>query len=217
MALYVIGELTSRYATDARVRGIVDAREIWIVPNVNPDGSEYDIADGRYRSWRKNRQPNPGSEFTGTDLNRNWGYRWGCCGGSSGAFALETYRGPSAFSAPETRALRDFVFSRVIGGVQQIKTSIDFHAYSELILWPYGHTRADTTVQPDARRPRHVRRARHEHGAHATATPPSSRAISTSPTARSTTGCGATRRSSPSRSRCTPMAAACRASTRATS
>ena len=32
----------------------------------------------------------------------------------------------------------------MIGGLQQIKASIDFHAFSELILWPYGHTRADT-------------------------------------------------------------------------
>ena len=32
----------------------------------------------------------------------------------------------------------------MIGGVQQIKASIDFHAFSELILWPFGHTRADT-------------------------------------------------------------------------
>jgi carboxypeptidase T len=146
MALYLIDELTSKYATDARVKGIVDSREIWIVPNVNPDGSEYDIAPGTYRSWRKNRQPNPGSSAVGTDLNRNWGFRWGCCGGSSGMFAFETYRGPSAFSAPETQRLRDFILSRVIGGVQQIRASIDFHSYSELILWPFGHTRADVTT-----------------------------------------------------------------------
>ena len=144
MALYLIGELTSRYATDPRIRGIVDSREIWIVPNVNPDGSEYDIAEDRYHAWRKNRQPNPCSDFVGTDLNRNWGFKWGCCGGSSGQFAIETYRGAAPFSAPETQALRNFVASRVIGGVQQIKASIDFHAFSELILWPFGHTRADT-------------------------------------------------------------------------
>ena len=41
--------------------------------------------------------------------------------------------------------MRDFVLSRRIGGVQQIKTGIDFHTYSELVLWPYGYTTADTT------------------------------------------------------------------------
>src|SRR3954462_8297345 len=145
MALYLIDELTSKYATDARIKNIVDSREIWIVPDMNPDGGEYDIATGAYRSWRKNRQPNAGSSAVGTDLNRNWGWQWGCCGGSSGTFSSETYRGASAFSAPETQRVRDFINSRVIGGVQQIKAHIDFHTYSELVLWPYGYTSADTT------------------------------------------------------------------------
>lgn len=147
MALYLIDELTAKYATDPRIRGVVDSREIWIVPNVNPDGSEYDIATGSYRAWRKNRQPNAGSSAIGTDLNRNWGYRWGCCAGSSGRFESETFRGAAPFSAPETAALRDFVLGRVVDGVQQIRASIDLHAYSELILWPFGHTLRDTTAR----------------------------------------------------------------------
>jgi carboxypeptidase T len=145
MALYLLNELTSKYGTDSRITGLVNTREIWIVPNMNPDGSEYDIATGSYRSWRKNRQPNAGSSAVGTDLNRNWSFNWGCCGGSSGTFSSETYRGASPFSAPETQRVRDFVDSRVVGGVQQIKTNIDFHTYSELILWPFGYTTADTT------------------------------------------------------------------------
>ena len=144
MALYILRELTSKYATDTRVNNVVDSREIWIVFMANPDGVEYDIATGAYRSWRKNRQPNGTSPYVGTDLNRNWGFQWGCCGGSSGAFSSETYRGPAAFSAPETQRLRDFVGSRVIGGTQQITAAIDFHTYSELVLWPYGYTTADT-------------------------------------------------------------------------
>ena len=111
---------------------------------MNPDGGEYDIATGTYRSWRKNRQPNPGSSYVGTDLNRNWGYRFGCCGGSSGTFSSETYRGASAFSAPETNVVKNFVNSRVVGGRQQITVAIDFHTYSELILWPYGYTTTNT-------------------------------------------------------------------------
>jgi carboxypeptidase T len=144
MCLYLVNELTSKYATDSRIRGLVDSREIWVVTNVNPDGSEYDVASGSYRSWRKNRQPNSGSSYVGTDLNRNWSYQWGCCGGSSGSTSSDTYRGPSAFSAPETARVRDFVNSRVVGGRQQITANIDFHTYSQLVLWPYGYTRADT-------------------------------------------------------------------------
>ncbi len=139
MALYLLHQFTDGYAGDARIRNIVNSREIWIVPSVDPDGSEYDIAGGTYHSWRKNRQPGGG-----TDLNRNYGYLWSCCGGASGDPKSDTYRGPAAFSAPETRAMSDFVRGRVVGGVQQIKVAMDFHTYAELIVWPYGHTRART-------------------------------------------------------------------------
>ncbi|SCG62807.1 M14 family zinc carboxypeptidase [Micromonospora coxensis] len=146
MAIYLLNLFTDSYGTDSRVTNVVNSREIWIVPTVNPDGSEYDVATGSYRSWRKNRQPNSGSSYVGTDLNRNWSYQWGCCGGSSGSTSSDTYRGPSAFSAPETQALRNFVNSRVVGGTQQIKANIDFHTYSQLVLWPFGYTYSDTTT-----------------------------------------------------------------------
>jgi hypothetical protein len=150
MALYLANLFTDNYGTDSRITNIVNSREIWILPDVNPDGGEYDIATGSYRSWRKNRQPNSGSSAVGTDLNRNWSYNWGCCGGSSGSTSSETYRGPSAFSAPETQRIRDFVNGRVVGGVQQIKANIDFHTYSQLVLWPYGYTTANTATGLDA-------------------------------------------------------------------
>jgi hypothetical protein len=144
MALYMLDELTARYGDDERIRAAVDGREIWIVFNANPDGAEYDLATGRYRGWRKNRQRRAGSSAVGIDLNRNWSWKWGCCKGSSAKPRSPEYRGPAAFSAPETRALRDFVASRVVGGHQQIRAAIDFHTFSELVLWPYGYTRADT-------------------------------------------------------------------------
>jgi carboxypeptidase T len=146
MALYLLRELGAGYGSDSRVTDMVNNREIWIVPDLNPDGGEYDIATGSYRSWRKNRQPNSGSSYVGTDLNRNWNYRWGCCGGSSGSTSSETYRGASAESAPEVKVVADFVRGRVVGGKQQIKAGIDFHTYSELVLWPFGYTTADTAT-----------------------------------------------------------------------
>ncbi|MER6560825.1 M14 family metallopeptidase [Streptomyces sp. NPDC001027] len=146
MALYLMRELSAGYGTDSRITDMVDGREIWIVPDLNPDGGEYDIATGSYRSWRKNRQPNSGSSYVGTDLNRNWDFKWGCCGGSSGTRSSETYRGASAESAPEVKVVADFVRSRVVGGRQQITAGIDFHTYSELVLWPFGYTYADTAT-----------------------------------------------------------------------
>ncbi|GGR28228.1 M14 family metallopeptidase [Streptomyces roseolus] len=144
MALYLLRELGAGYGSDARVTKMVNEREIWIVPDLNPDGGEYDIASGSYRSWRKNRQPNSGSSYVGTDMNRNWDYKWGCCGGSSGSKSSETYRGAAPESAPEVKVVADFVRSRVVGGKQQIKAGVDFHTYSELVLWPFGWTSADT-------------------------------------------------------------------------
>jgi hypothetical protein len=146
-ALAVLKWLTRDYATDATVRSLVNNREIFIVFALNPDGMRFDLTGDPFRAWRKNRQPNAGSTAVGTDLNRNYGYRWGCCGGSSGSPSALEYRGASAFSAPETRAFRDFVNSRVVDGVQQIKAHITLHTNGELILWPYGYTYRN--VPPD--------------------------------------------------------------------
>ena len=141
MTLYILHMLADPYGTDPQITDMVNSREVYIIFTTNPDGSEYDIATGSYRSWRKNRQPTSG--FYGTDLNRNWGYKWGCCGGSSSSPFSETYRGASAFSAPETQRIRDFINGRVVNGVQQIKASIAFHSYAQLVLWPYGYTYTD--------------------------------------------------------------------------
>jgi hypothetical protein len=144
MAVYLMNLFTDSYGTDTQITDLVNGREIWILPNVNPDGSEYDKTSTGFRSWRKNRQTNSGSSAVGTDLNRNWAYNWGCCGGSSGTTSSETYRGPSPESSTEVQVMADFVRSRVVGGEQQITAHIDWHTYGELILWPYGYTFNDT-------------------------------------------------------------------------
>ena len=143
MTLRIMHWLVDGYGTDARITNIVNSREIWIVFLVNPDGAEYDISSGKFHFWRKNRQPNAGTSYVGTDLNRNYGYRWGGGGNTSANPAAITYRGPAAFSAPETRAMRDFMASRVVDGRQQIRTAITFHEYGRLVMWPYGYTYSD--------------------------------------------------------------------------
>jgi carboxypeptidase T len=147
MTLAIMHWLVDGYGSDATITNLVNGQEIWIVFNVNPDGGEYDISGGRYHFWRKNRQPTPGSSYIGTDLNRNYDNHWGCCGGSSSNPASNLYRGPARFSAPETRAIRDFANSRVVNGRQQIRTAITFHTSGRLILWAYGYTRTD--IPPD--------------------------------------------------------------------
>ncbi|MDQ3906354.1 MAG: M14 family metallopeptidase [Actinomycetota bacterium] len=140
MCLHIVKRLAQGYGTDPAITRLVHSREIWVAPMVNPDGAEYDISTGLFGMWRKNRQPTPGTTEIGTDTNRNWGDEWACCGGSSANPGSDSYHGPGPFSAPETAQLQDWVNSRVIGGVQQITSHIDFHSFSELVLWPYGFT-----------------------------------------------------------------------------
>ena len=176
------------------MRSLVNGREIFIIFALNPDGMRFDLTGDPFRAWRKNRQPNAGTTAVGTDLNRNYGYKWGCCGGSSGSPSALQYRGASAWSAPETRAFRDFVASRVIDGVQQIKAHITLHTNGELILWPYGYTYRNVPPDMTLARPEDVRRAGHARRPRRTATRRSSRPSCTSPTATRSTGCTATYR-----------------------
>jgi carboxypeptidase T len=118
------------------IGNLVRTRQIYIVPSLNPDGAEYDIAGGSYHFWRKNRQPN--SSAIGTDNNRNYSYKWGCCGGSSGNGGSETYRGPNPFSTPEDSRMADFMIAH-----PNVKTGISYHTYGDLILYPYGYTYED--------------------------------------------------------------------------
>ena len=143
MTLHILHWLVDGYGVDPRITTIVDSREIWIVFMVNPDGVEYDISGGKFHNWRKNRQPTPGTSSIGTDLNRNYGYRWGGGGRTSANPADITYRGTAAFSTPEDRAMRAFLASRVVGGRQQIRTAMTFHESGRLVMWPYGYTMTD--------------------------------------------------------------------------
>jgi carboxypeptidase T len=130
---FLLGKyLVEHYALDPDIRNLVDACAIWIVPLINPDGLEYSIQT--YRYWRKNRRDNRDGSF-GIDLNRNYSYQWGVDDeGSSPIPDSETYRGPTAFSEPETRALRDFVTKRNIGAM------ISYHSYAQTIVYPWGYT-----------------------------------------------------------------------------
>lgn len=81
--------------------------------------------------WRKNVQDNAGSNCGGTDLNRNWPYQWGT-GGSSTNPCADDFRGPSAGSAPESKAYTNWLTS--LKQQQDIKLYIDWHSYSQLFM-----------------------------------------------------------------------------------
>ncbi|XP_066953173.1 carboxypeptidase B-like [Macrobrachium rosenbergii] len=102
-----------------------------IIPMLNPDGYIYTWSQDRL--WRKNRSPS--SVCVGVDLNRNFGYQWGGLGTSTDP-CNEEYRGPSAFSEPESRALRDAMLP--LNG--RVKAYITFHSYGQYILYPWGYS-----------------------------------------------------------------------------
>ena len=135
VAMYVINQLTDNYGTDQTVTDLVNTREIYIVPIINPDGKVYDDSGGSYgsgRSWRKNRQPCSGG--IGTDPNRNYSYMWGGSG-SSGSCTSSTFRGYEPFDAPCTAAVRDFFNAH-----PDINVLLTYHSHGNLVLWPWGYT-----------------------------------------------------------------------------
>ncbi|GGY45206.1 M14 family metallopeptidase [Streptomyces xanthochromogenes] len=124
------------YGKDPRITKIVDSTELWFVLSANPDGYDYTFTPGN-RLWRKNLRDNNGdgkiTSVDGVDPNRNFPYKWGYDNeGSSDDPSNETYRGPSAGSEPETRALDSFE-KRV-----HFNYAINYHSAAELLLYGVG-------------------------------------------------------------------------------
>jgi carboxypeptidase T len=135
--LYLAEYLLTNYGSNPSVTDLVDGREVWIAPLINPDGHVYvqNNHDGPWWDWwRKNRRDN-GDGTYGVDLNRNYGYMWGYDNvGSSPVTSNELYRGTEPFSEPETQAVRDFCSEH------NFSLSLSYHSYGELILYPWGYT-----------------------------------------------------------------------------
>jgi len=131
--------------SEDRIRDILQKTQIYVIPMVNPDGVDY--------GWRKNREPNYGSDGTGSeitsygvDLNRNYGYRWNLPYLLPDQYYLEyliddsswTYRGEAPFSERETQAIRSFVETH------NISISLSYHDYGEWMIFPWMHSSMHT-------------------------------------------------------------------------
>ena len=207
--------------SQGRVNFLVENREIWIVPILNPDGVAYDhtiSTAGENGGWRKNLRDNNGNdnfdeELDGVDLNRNYPFRWaenlhGRVIDRNGAFITQdsslwtssNYHGPEdnndddgdgiypkeivgkpgklefipdlnnvdedpvdgrdndndgkydedrdgGFSEPETQAIGALVKTyddQPDTGNMPFSTSMSYHSYSGLVLWPWGYSRRET-------------------------------------------------------------------------
>ncbi len=141
--------LLAGYDADPDITWLLDFHEIHLLLQTNPDGRKRAEA-GLY--WRKNtnRDTCTWPDSYGVDLNRNFGFAWGCCGGSSDEGCEGTYRGTAASSEPEVEAvqsyLRTLLHDRRPDDLvtpapdDTMGIFLDIHAYGSVILSPWGFT-----------------------------------------------------------------------------
>jgi hypothetical protein len=133
--------LCLNYGEDPDATYIVDNRQVWFIPVVNPDGYLYNQNTNPNGGgmWRKNRRNNGGSY--GVDNNRNYTYMWGFDDyGSSPVPSSETYRGPFAGSEPEDQAVIQLCEDH------NFRLAIHYHSGAETILQAWGY---DDIFTPD--------------------------------------------------------------------
>ncbi len=135
--LYYMWWLLEHYSSNAEASYLVNNRQMWFIPVVNPDGYVYNQTTnpGGGGMHRKNRR-NVGSSNLGVDLNRNYGpmYMWNAANGGSSTNANDdTYRGTAPFSEPETQAIDGFM------RVHQFKACLNYHTYGNYLIYPWGY------------------------------------------------------------------------------
>lgn len=136
---YIAQTLCQNYTDSfSLAKFVVDYFEWTIIPIVNGDGYVYTWENDRL--WRKNRRQNEGSLCYGVDINRNWDFQWGTDGASSLKCA-DTYAGPSGFSEPEETAVANY-----ISKLDNVVAYIDYHAYGNLFMYPWGYVCDQPTV-----------------------------------------------------------------------
>jgi uncharacterized repeat protein (TIGR01451 family) len=142
--------LVQNYDVDPDVTWLLDYHEIHLLLQANPDGRKQAETG---LSWRKNTNESyclSDPRYRGADLNRNYEFQWGCCGGSSTNPCYDTYRGPGPASEPETQAVQAYVRAEfpdqrddaLADPAPDDATGVflDLHSYSRLVLWPWGFT-----------------------------------------------------------------------------
>ena len=132
--IYYMYWLLENYGINPEATYLVNNREIFFVPVVNPDGYVYNQTTNPNGggSWRKNRRINSGG-CTGVDLNRNYPYGWGYDSGSSNDPCSDVYRGLTAGSELESQAIKNFV------DLIRPKIGFSMHSVAGRYLNPYGY------------------------------------------------------------------------------
>jgi len=135
--IFYMWYLLENYGTNPEVTFLVDNTEMYFVPCINVDGYLYNESTNPNGGGmhRKNRR-NVGTSNKGVDLNRNYSYGWNTTGVSPNT-NNDTYPGTSAFSEPETQAMK---------WLQENHTFVsayNAHTYGNTLLFPIGTTSAE--------------------------------------------------------------------------
>lgn len=164
IAIRFIDYLLTHYGTDANVTWMLREHEIVVIPMANPDGRK--LAEQGYFQ-RKNtnylngdtcaRPPQERNQY-GVDLNRNFAFAWGTIDGPHISPCRPVYPGPTPASEPETQALQGFIRSLYPDHTRPTSVHpapatttgilISLHSYSDMVLWPWGHTTAPAPNEP---------------------------------------------------------------------
>ncbi|APU17634.1 Zinc carboxypeptidase [Actinoalloteichus fjordicus] len=165
-----ITELLDGHRRDAEITTLLAGTEIWVVPQINPDGvtvvedgiEEVGLGSSSPAWQRKNvdhannvAECGTGSSWSsnhdGIDLNRNWDTRWGGVGTSPNPCG-QTYPGPAGNSEPETDQLATLIESLFpdqrgpgeddAAPQTTTGTMITLHSTGDLVLFPWGHDAA---------------------------------------------------------------------------
>jgi len=158
--LRLLHALTDGYSTDNQIKKLVDTREVWVIPVVNPNGYERAVAN--QVDWRKNTRLTDGQKRCGTDLNRNYAFAHpstftqaqrmslpdiGFSGVDSSTGNLvpdyDTYPGPQPFSEVETQAVRGLAHSQFLTRLKRevdgLVCALSWHSYGGVVGHPMGH------------------------------------------------------------------------------
>ncbi|XP_029909771.1 carboxypeptidase A4 [Myripristis murdjan] len=137
--VWTANKIAADYGTDASLTSLLKTMDIYMLILANPDGYVYTHTSDRM--WRKTRSRNPGSMCRGVDPNRNWDA--GFSGpGASNKPCSDSYHGPSAHSEVEVKNVVNLIKSH-----GNFKSFISVHAYSQLLMYPYGYNCRDVSHQ----------------------------------------------------------------------
>ncbi|KAJ3596322.1 hypothetical protein NHX12_002731 [Muraenolepis orangiensis] len=127
--------IATDYGTDASLTSLLNTMDIYMLLLANPDGYSYSHTNDRM--WRKTRSRNSGSRCRGVDPNRNWDAGFGGPGSSRNPCS-DSYHGTSAHSEVEVRNVVNLIKAH-----GNFKSFISIHAFSQLLMYPYGYTCQD--------------------------------------------------------------------------